>query len=136
MKRTRILIVAMLVAVLLMVTIGPMTASAAGPGCVAYHRVCLGENLFRISLRYGVPMHAIAAANGIWNVNYIRAGQVLCIPGGPPPMPPSPGCYCVRPGDTLSGIAWRFGTSVWAIAQANGIWNVNYIRVGQCLTIP
>ena len=134
MKRTRILIVALLVAVLLMLVVGPMTASAAGPGCVAYHQVLPGENLFRISLRYGVSMHAIAAANGIWNVNYIRAWQTLCIPGKP--MPPSPGCYCVRPGDTLSGIAWRFGRSVWAIAQANGIWNVNYIRVGQCLIIP
>jgi hypothetical protein len=39
-----------------------------------------GENLFRISLRYRVSMWAIAEANGIHNLNYIRAGQVLCIP--------------------------------------------------------
>lgn len=38
-------------------------------------------------------------------------------------------------GDTLSGIAARFGTSYQAIAQANGIANPNLIFPGQTLTI-
>jgi putative chitinase len=42
----------------------------------------------------------------------------------------------VQPGDTLSSIAWRFGTTVWALAQLNGIWNPNLIYVGQTLMIP
>jgi LysM repeat protein len=42
----------------------------------------------------------------------------------------------VQRGDTLSAIAWRFGTTVWAIAQANGIWNSNLIYIGQTLYIP
>jgi LysM repeat protein len=42
----------------------------------------------------------------------------------------------VRYGETLSGIARAYGTSVWAIASANGISNPNYIRAGMCLTIP
>jgi len=46
------------------------------------------------------------------------------------------GKYCVRYGDTLSSIAWRHGTSAWAIANANGLWNPNHIKAGQCLTIP
>lgn len=51
------------------------------PGaCRYYHTVRPGENLFRISMAYGVPMDAIAAANGISNYNLIYAGQVLCIP--------------------------------------------------------
>jgi LysM repeat protein len=51
------------------------------PGtCRAYHLVRPGENLYRISLAYGVPMSAIAAANGIVNYNLIYAGQTLCIP--------------------------------------------------------
>jgi LysM repeat protein len=36
--------------------------------------------LFRISLRAGVTMRAIAAANGINNINRIFVGQVLVIP--------------------------------------------------------
>lgn len=50
------------------------------PGCRFYHTVAWGETLFRISLRYGVSMWAIAEANTIYNLHYIRAGDVLCIP--------------------------------------------------------
>ena len=39
--------------------------------------------------------------------------------------------YVVRPGDTLSGIAARFGTSVHYLASANGIQNPDIISVGQ-----
>jgi LysM repeat protein len=48
--------------------------------CRYYHTVRPGENLYRISLAYGVPMSTIAAANGIANYNLIYAGQTLCIP--------------------------------------------------------
>jgi LysM repeat protein len=44
--------------------------------------------------------------------------------------------YIVQPGDTLFGIARRFGTTVTAIASASGIADVNRISVGQRLTIP
>ena len=50
------------------------------PSCRWYHTVVWGENLYRISLHYGVGMWGIAEANEILNLNYIRAGQVLCIP--------------------------------------------------------
>ena len=50
------------------------------PSCRWYHTVAPGENLYRISLRYGVSMWAIAEVNHILNLNYVRAGQVLCIP--------------------------------------------------------
>ena len=48
--------------------------------CSQNHTVVSGENLYRISLRYGVSMWAIATMNHITNLNYIRVGQVLCIP--------------------------------------------------------
>ena len=44
--------------------------------------------------------------------------------------------HCVMPGQTLYSIAMMHGTSVWAIAHANGIVNPNYIRAGRCLVIP
>jgi LysM repeat protein len=47
-----------------------------------------------------------------------------------------PAYYVVRYGDTLDAIAWRYGTSSWAIARANGIWNPNLIYAGQLLVIP
>jgi membrane-bound lytic murein transglycosylase D len=42
----------------------------------------------------------------------------------------------VRRGDTLSGIARRYGTSVAKLAQANGIRPGNRIYVGQTLRLP
>jgi LysM repeat protein len=44
--------------------------------------------------------------------------------------------YTVQRGDTLYSIARRYGTTVEAIAAANGIANPSRIRVGQTLTIP
>ena len=44
--------------------------------------------------------------------------------------------YVVRKGDTVSGIAWRYGVSWQAVAHYNGLHNPNYVRAGQCLYIP
>jgi LysM repeat protein len=94
-----------------------------------------GDTLSRIACRYGVSMWAIVRANGLRNPNYIYAGQRLVIPAGP--YYPGPGgvFYTVRRGDTLAGIAWRFGVNMWAIVRANGIANPNYIYAGQVLRI-
>lgn len=43
--------------------------------------------------------------------------------------------YVVRPGDTLDGIASRFGTTATALARANGVRNPNLIIAGQRLTV-
>jgi LysM repeat protein len=55
----------------------------------------------------------------------------------PKVLPPAGGStYLVQPGDTLSKVAKRLGTSVEAIAQANHIGNWNVIVAGQVLYIP
>lgn len=44
--------------------------------------------------------------------------------------------YTVRPGDTLSGIAAKYGTSYQTLASINGIANPNLIHVGQTIKLP
>lgn len=46
------------------------------------------------------------------------------------------GEYTVQPGDTLSTIATRFGTSIAAIQLLNGLNDAQVIRVGQVLKLP
>jgi LysM repeat protein len=48
--------------------------------CASYHTIAAGENLYRISLRYGPSMWRIAQCNNIYNLHYIRSGDTLCIP--------------------------------------------------------
>jgi putative chitinase len=63
---------------------------------------------------------------------------VTATPGTGVSQPPtsSGATYVVQPGDTLSGIASRFNTTVFTLAQLNGIVNINQIRWGQVLRLP
>jgi putative chitinase len=53
-----------------------------------------------------------------------------------PPTAAPAQIYTVQPGDNLYRISLRFGVSMRALAQANGIVDANRIFVGQRLTIP
>ena len=44
--------------------------------------------------------------------------------------------HTVKAGETLSGIASKYGTTVEALVSTNGIKNPNLINVGQILKIP
>ncbi len=63
---------------------------------------------------------------------------VVTATAGPPPVP-TPGeqqRYVVREGDTLSGIAARFGVSEDAILKENPLSDRDRLLVGQELVIP
>ena len=112
-----------------------------------------GEALYMIAARYRTTTAYLASINGLYNRNYIYTGQVLKVPCAPQPYPqpqpqpqpypqpypqPTPICtyYTVQRGDWLKTIAARFGVTWQAIAQANGLYNANYIYAGQKLAIP
>ena len=54
-------------------------------------------------------------------------------PAAPSKPAPAPDTYTVQSGDTLSGIAYRYGTTYQHLAEINGISDPNIIRVGQVL---
>ncbi|MBI5305929.1 MAG: LysM peptidoglycan-binding domain-containing protein [Chloroflexi bacterium] len=152
----RKLLLLSLVAVAVLVVLTAATPNPAGAMGPSYYVVRPGDTLDGIAWRYGVSAWSIARANGIWNPNLIYVGQMLVISGYAPHPAPNPcpwpgacpnpyprphpqpyGCsYVVRWGDTMQGIAWRYGMDVWTLARANGIYNLNWIYAGQWLRIP
>lgn len=139
----RRLLLLMALTVVLLASVGAATAQSG----TTIYIVAPGDTLARIAAYFNTTVWDIAAANGIYNVNYIYVGQQLYIPGPytpPPPTPPPPtppptpggGYYIVQRGDTLARIARWFGTTVWALQQANGIANPNLIYAGMALYIP
>jgi soluble lytic murein transglycosylase-like protein len=100
-----------------------------------------GQTLSEIALEQGVTVPQLVALNGISNPDRIFAGQQLVVareapaPAAAAPAA-APATHRVAYGETLTGIAARYGSSVAAIAAANGIGNPSYIRVGQVLVVP
>ena len=93
-----------------------------------------GDTLSGIASRFGTSWQDLQRINGLANANLIFPGQVLTLPGGGKPAP-AKRTYVVKSGDTLSGIAARFGTSWQALAQKNNLANPNLIFPGQVLRI-
>ncbi|BDZ60845.1 hypothetical protein GCM10025873_06360 [Demequina sediminis] len=100
------------------------------------HRVEPGDTASRLAQRYGSTVDAIVAANNLDSRATLYAGTTVVIPSKESSTAARPGSHTVSSGETLSGIALRYGTTVAAIARANGIADPSIIRVGQRLTLP
>lgn len=93
-----------------------------------------GDTLWGIAEMYRTSVARLAAMNHISDPNLIYPGEILQVSASG-----STGdvgrTYVVRYGDTLSGIALRFGTTVSQLAAANGIADPNLIYAGEVLTV-
>ena len=94
-----------------------------------------GDTLSGIASRYGTTYQELARINNIDNPNLIYAGQVIKIPTSSTNSTSNVITYIVKKGDTLSGIARRYGTTYQKIASDNKIANPNKIYVGQKIII-
>ncbi len=127
----------------------PSADNSAAYGGSTY-TVQYGDTLFSISMQYGTTVEAFMQANNLTS-DFIYEGQVLTIPDGsqqtgypPPAYEQAPdgtmggynnGYHVVANGETLFSIAQWYGTSVEALAAANGLAYPYVIYEGQTLTI-
>ena len=121
-------------------TVHPVSAPTeiASPAPDSY-TVRAGDTLSGIAQAHGTTYQKLAAMNGIADPNLIHVGQVIRFEPFPDSTvsepTPSEQTYTVQPGDTLSNIASRYGTTYEALAALNGIANPNLIRAGQKLQL-
>lgn len=104
----------------------------AEPGADTFDYVVkAGDSLWLIARRYGTTVDAIKTLNGLTS-NMITTGQILKIPAGQnaPYIE-----YTVQSGDTLWLIARKYGTTVDAIKNLNGLTG-DLLNIGQVLRIP
>ena len=101
-----------------------------------------GDTLSKIANQFGTNYETLARLNNLSNPNRIYVGQTLKVNGSvnntqsTVNVPTSTtGSYTVKSGDTLSGIAAKFGTTYEALAQRNNINNPNEIYVGQVIRV-
>lgn len=94
-----------------------------------------GDTLSGIATRYGTTYQHLAAINGISNPDIIHVGDRIMIDGGVSPQSSDDEYYTIQPGDTLSGIAERYGTSYQYLAYINGISDPNKIYIGDTIRV-
>lgn len=103
------------------------------PSKLTTYTVQAGDTLSGIASKYGTTYQELARINNIANPNVIYPGQVIKINGGTVEK-----IYTVKSGDTLSGIANKYGTTWQNIYNNNrdiiGS-NPNLIKPGQVLKI-
>lgn len=119
------------------------------------HTVVAGDSLSAIATRYGVSSQQLMRHNNMKG-SVVKLGQVLKIPAGaaipvakaqvaPTTLPVSkpiiplatalPRQHKVIAGDTLSGIASRYGVSVGQLLRHNNMKNAT-VKIGQTIKIP
>jgi LysM repeat protein len=127
----------------------------AAPAAAAIHVVAAGETLTSVAAADGLSVDQLAAANGLSSTSQLISGQTLTIPpqagnGGSgasddtsaaaasaaaAPAGVNEGAYVVQPGDTLTAIAQRAGTSVASLAAVNGLDPTRYLVAGTVLSL-
>ena len=107
-------------------------APAAAP---ATYVVRSGDSLYDIARSHGVTVEALIAWNAL-DGTLIRPGQVLSLQRDEDAPPAPPLVVHVQPGDSLWSIARAHGSTVDALAMANGLSAGSTLRVGLALTVP
>jgi LysM repeat protein len=120
----------------------------AAPAAAAIHVVAPGETLSSVAAVDGLSVSQLAAANGLPTTAYLIIGQTLQIPpqsaggvwsagtaGATQPTTSNDGAYVVQPGDNLTAIAERAGTTVASLAAVNGLNPDAYLIIGTVLSL-
>jgi membrane-bound lytic murein transglycosylase D len=139
-----------------------VAAATVEPQPEVRHRVRSGESLTGIARQHGVSIDSLRARNGLRG-SVIHPGDILMVPhdgaaaaapvaesrpdivaqlperlppAGRATTPASARSHTVKPGDTLWGVARRYGVTVPSLAAENGMTSQSQLVAGTRLKIP
>lgn len=126
------------------------TPALAAPASASTYTVVSGDTLYGIARKLGVSLNALLAANGMSATSTIHPGTVLTVPAGATAPAATSGAtgstgttggaaattHTIVAGDTISGIARRYGLKYGAILKANTITLDSVLVPGRTLIIP
>lgn len=110
-------------------------SSSASADASAY-TVVEGDTLGGIAAEHGVTLPSLLAANGLTASSLIVPGQSLVIPDVAEAAAPSGQSHTVVSGDTLVGIAHRYGVRLSALLAVNDMTVDSLIVPGQSVQLP
>jgi murein DD-endopeptidase MepM/ murein hydrolase activator NlpD len=105
------------------------TSVADGRGLLVSYTVRANDTLTGIASRHGVSMMTIWWANALTSKDDLKLGQVLIVPTVDGLV------VDVAEGDTIEGLAQRFGVDPGEIISVNGLEDPNLV-IGQTLIMP
>ena len=110
--------------------------TAGSPGWGRY-TIKPGDTLSEIAARYGTSVARLVRVNQLpGNGHLIIAGRTLRVPDAGGGSGGATRSHLVVAGDTVSGIAARYGVSQTALKRANSIGADNVVLLGATLRIP
>ncbi|HVE64072.1 MAG TPA: LysM peptidoglycan-binding domain-containing protein [Mycobacteriales bacterium] len=118
-----------------------VVATAAAPGVIRIQR---GDTLSALARKHGTSVAALRELNKLGGNNLIIAGRTLRIARVPVVRATKPAAtrarwvevvHTVVRGDTLSGVAQRYGQTPAGIARRNSLPRSKVIRLGQRLVV-
>jgi len=113
----------------------PTPTATPGPQ-FRQHLVQSGDTLLGIAAQYDVAYEALLDANRLADADVLFVGQALTVPHTLTLPLASVRQHMVELGDTMLGIAVKYGVDYDSLLQINGIARPDLIYEGQVLTVP
>ncbi len=111
----------------------PAPAPAPAAATSTSHKVVAGDTVYAIAQKYGTTVDAVLAANGLTRASVIYPGQALAVTGSAAPVaapaaapasaptPAATASHMVVAGDTVYGIAQKYGITTLTVFALNGL---------------
>jgi LysM repeat protein len=124
------------------VPVSHQVVKTIAPNLPDTYTVRKGDTLTSVAEKFNIPTTLVLTLNGLsWN-SILHEGQIVKLTTAPAkqkgiaPARTTDDRHTVAAGETLSDVATRFGISISALAQANGLSPTDQVFSGEDLIIP